>query len=92
MYLFQQTQFKKVLTLATTFHKPSGEENPCIRFGYGPLTIFNHTQVQVAVSMNAYPINMMHTSQQSTKEGFNKELERYFISRKLIPQIKIFDG
>ena len=23
-------------TLATTFHKPAGEANPYVRFGYGP--------------------------------------------------------
>ena len=27
-------------TLATTFHKPMAEENPYVRFGYIPQTIF----------------------------------------------------
>ena len=27
-------------TLTTTFHKPTGEANIYIRFGYGPQTIF----------------------------------------------------
>ena len=54
-------------TLATTFHNPEWEENIYVPVGYGPLIIFSHTQGQVSVSMNAYPINMIHTSQQSTK-------------------------
>ena len=27
-------------TLAMTFHKPAGEANPYVQFGYGPQTIF----------------------------------------------------
>ena len=55
-----------------TFHKPAGEENPYVRFGYGPLTICNHTQGQVSVSMHADPINMIQTSQKSIEEGLNE--------------------
>ena len=44
-------------TLATTFHKPVGEENTYVCFGYVPQTIFLHTWVQVPGSMNADPIN-----------------------------------
>ena len=29
--------------------------------------------------MNNDPINMIHTSQQSTKDGFNEDIEWYFI-------------
>ena len=58
----------KTGTLATTLHKPAEEENVYVWFGYGPLTICNHTQGQVSGSMNADPINMMHTSQQSMKD------------------------
>ena len=54
----------KTDTLTTTFQKPAGEANPYVRFGYGPLTIFNHTRGQVSVELNADTINMMHTSQQ----------------------------
>ena len=31
-------------TLSMTFHKPAGEENPYVRFGYGPLKDCNHVQ------------------------------------------------
>ena len=68
----------KTGTLVTTFHKPAGEENPYVWFGYVPLTIFNHIPVQVSGSMNSNPVNMIHTSQQSIKEGLNEELEVYF--------------
>ena len=44
-------------TLATTFHKPTGEANTYVYFRYSPLIIFNHAQVQVPGSMNADPIN-----------------------------------
>ena len=46
-----------------------------VRFGYGPLTIYNHAVVQVSGSMNADLLIIIHTSQKSTKEGLNKELE-----------------
>ena len=61
--------------LATNFHKPVGESNPYVWFGYGKLIICNHTQGQVSVSMNTDPIDMIHTSQQSTKEVLNEVLE-----------------
>ena len=70
-------------TLTTTFYIPAGEANPCVRFGYGPQTIFNHTRAQVSGSMNSDPINIMHTNQQSTKGGMKKELEVDFISSTL---------
>ena len=41
-----------------TFLKSAGEENPYIKFEYGPQTILYHTQFQVSLSMNAYPINI----------------------------------
>ena len=31
---------RKIGTLALTFHKPAGEENMYVRFGYGSLKIF----------------------------------------------------
>ena len=49
-------------TLATTFHKPAGEANTYAYFGYGPLKICNKTLGQVSGSMNADPINIIHTS------------------------------
>ena len=61
------------------------------RFGYGPLKICNNTLGKVSGSMNADSINMMHTSQQSTKEDLNEELEGYFSPRKLKTQRKILD-
>ena len=64
----------KTGTLATAFHKPTGEENAYLRFVYGPLTIFNHTRGQVSGSMKSDPINMIHTSHQSTKEGLKNNL------------------
>ena len=45
------------VTLTLTFHKPVGEENPYIRFGYGPHKNFNHTRGQVSGSMNSDLIN-----------------------------------
>ena len=72
-------------TLATTFHKLAwGEGGPYVQFGYVPLTISNHIQGQVSGSINSDPVNMIHTSQQSKKEGLNEELEGFFISRKAI--------
>ena len=62
----------KTGTLATTFHKPEKEANPYVPFGFCTLTICNHTRVQVSVPMNSYPINMIHTSQQSTKDGLKE--------------------
>ena len=44
-------------TLITAFHKPAGEANKFVRFGYGPQTIFNHTRGKLSGSMNTYPIN-----------------------------------
>ena len=44
-------------TLATTFHKPTGEENLYVWFGYGPQKICNHTRGQVLVSTNADLVN-----------------------------------
>ena len=60
---------KKIVTLTTTTHKPAGEANPYVRFGYFPLPIINHTQGQVLGSMKDDPINMIHTSQKPTSEG-----------------------
>ena len=57
---------------ATTFHKPAGEANLYVQFVYVPLKIYNHTPGQVSVSMNADPINMIHITQQSTKQGLSK--------------------
>ena len=64
-------------TLATAIHKPVGEKNTYVQFGYGPLKKNNHTQGQVSGSMNADQMNMIHTSQQSTKYVLNEELEGY---------------
>ena len=44
-----------------------GEENTYVRFGYGSLKICNRTQGQVSGSMNADPINMIHTGQKPKK-------------------------
>ena len=65
----------KTRTLATTFHKLAGEGNPSVQIGYHPLKICNHTPEQVSGSMYADPISIMHTSQKSTKEGLNEEIE-----------------
>ena len=73
----------KTGTLTTPFHKPEGEANMYIQFGYGPMMIFNHTWGQVSGSINADPINMIHTCQKSTKLGLNKELDGYFRSSKI---------
>ena len=62
----------KTGTTTTTFQKPVGEVNPYVNFGYGPLTICNHTEGKVPGSMNADPINMIHISQQPTQWGLNK--------------------
>ena len=57
----------KNVTLATTLHKPAGEANPYVRFGYVLLEIFWHTQGQVSVPMNSDPINMTHTQVKNQK-------------------------
>ena len=43
-------------TLYTIFHKPTRESNLYVWFVYIPLTMFNHTRVQVTGSINAEPI------------------------------------
>ena len=58
---------KKTGTLANNFHNFAGESNAHVQFGYTSLEIFNKKQVQVSGSVNADPINMMHTSQQKTE-------------------------
>ena len=55
-----------------TFHKPPGEANLCVRFGYVPLKQLHHALGQVSGLVNADPMNMIHTSQQSTKYGVNE--------------------
>ena len=72
----------KTGTLSKTLQKRMGEANMYVRFGYVPLTILNHIRGQVSVSMNADIINLIHTSQQSTKEGLKEELKGYFRSIK----------
>ena len=73
----------KKITLATTFHNLTGGKNPYVQLGYIPLTVFYHARGQVSVSMDADPINMIHTSQQLSKEGLNEELDGDFRSSKL---------
>ena len=82
--LMVKSEITKTGTLATNFHKPVGEENLYVQFGYDTLKIYNHTRGQVSGSMNDDPINMIHKSQQSTKLVLNEELEGYFRSRKPI--------
>ena len=53
----------KTGTLTMNFHKPAGEANTYVQFGYSPLKIFNHTWGQVSESINADPIDIIHTSQ-----------------------------
>ena len=69
-------------TLDMTFYKPEGEANMYVRFGYVPLTIFYHTREQVSGSIYADPINMIHTSQQSTIKGLKKDFEGGFTNSK----------
>ena len=64
------------------FHKPLGGVNLYVRFGYIPHKIWNHNRGQVSVSVNSDPVNVIYTSQQSTKIGFCEELEGYFGSIK----------
>ena len=47
MYWQQQVKFIKTY-LASNFHKPLGEANPYVQFGYFPLTIYNQTQGQAS--------------------------------------------
>ena len=77
-------EITKTDTIKTTFHKHVGEKNTCDRFGYGQLKICNQNQGHVSGSMKAYPMNMIQTSQQSTKEGLDIELAEDFISSKAI--------
>ena len=44
--------------------------NPYVWFVHGPLTVFNPAQVKVSGSTNADPINMINTSQKSTKKAW----------------------
>ena len=62
-------EITKKETLSMTLHKPTGEENMYVQLGYSPLMILNHICGQVSGSMYTDTINMIHTSQQSTKYG-----------------------
>ena len=76
IYILTETvTIAKTGIFTITFHKPVGEENPFVQFRYIPMKICNHTQGQLSGSIEAYPINMIHTSQQSTKEVLNEEFE-----------------
>ena len=66
--LMEPGTITKTGTLTTTFHMPDEEANPPVWFGYGPLTIFNHTQGNVSGSMDTYPINTIHTSKNKQKK------------------------
>ena len=49
------------------YTNPQGEENLYVRFEYVQQTICKHTPIQVAVPMNADPLNTINKIQQSTK-------------------------
>ena len=49
-------------TLATTFHKPAGEENLFVRFQYVPQKICNHIQGKISGSINADLVNVKYRS------------------------------
>ena len=55
-----------------------GEADPYVRFGNGPLTIFYKKRGKCSGSTKSDPINTIHTSKQSTKEGINRYLEEDF--------------
>ena len=61
-----------------TFHKPVGEENTYVRFGYFPQTVWNHTQGQFSGSMHYDPVNVIYTSQQPKEIVLCEELEGDF--------------
>ena len=65
--LMETGSITKTSTLVMTFKNCGGGKSLYFRFGYDLLTICNHTQGQVSVSMNMDPINIIRTSQQSTK-------------------------
>ena len=73
--LTETGEFTKTSTPVTTFKKPAREANQYVCFGYGPLEICKHIRGKVSGSINADPINIIHASQKSTKEGLNKEFE-----------------
>ena len=52
-----------------TIHKDAEEANTYVWVWYGPETIFQNTQGQVSVSMNADPIN--------TKKQVNNQRQKY---------------
>ena len=45
--LMATDEITKTGTLSMAFHKPAGEANPYVRFGYGPRKDCNHSQGQV---------------------------------------------
>ena len=65
----------KTGALTANFHKPAGEENLYVQFGYVPQKKFNHIQGQVSGLMNADTINMIHTQVINKIYVFNEELE-----------------
>ena len=83
-YLDNDKWKHKTGTLVTTFHKPTGEVNLYVIFVYVPQIIFNHTQGQASVSINADPVNEKCTGQQSTKEVFCDDIEGYSILIKTV--------
>ena len=54
-------QLQPTVTLAMTFHKPAGEANTHVQFGYDLHTICNNTWGQVSGSTN---VNMINTNKQ----------------------------
>ena len=58
IYVLMETgEITKTVILATTFHKPAGEENVYVQFRCLPLKIFNYTRGRVSGSINTDPIN-----------------------------------
>ena len=78
MYLLRQVQSQKPAPLTRPSTSLQGKQIHMYGLEYGPLTICYHTRVQVSVSMYADTMNMIHTSQKSTKEGLNEDIEGGF--------------
>ena len=80
----EMTSLLRNITLFLYITKPYLIQSICrdlyAQFGYVPLKNFQHTQENVSGPMNDDPINMIHTSQLSTKEDLNEELDGYFRS------------
>ena len=60
--MYVKNQLHPTGTLSKTFHKPAGEANTYVKFGYVPQKICNHNQGQFSVAMKSDSIKEQLTA------------------------------